>query len=135
MPRVPVAARPSLRHQGDAEKPDSVRRPRAARTAECPAQVKERIFYFARRFAMDIDHLGESLVEQLVAKGLVKDVADLYALTAEQVAALERMGKKSAENVVRPSIRSKERTLDRLLCGLGIPEIGQVAAKQLAEDA
>jgi DNA ligase (NAD+) len=62
-------------------------------------------------------------------------VADLYALTAETVASLERMGDKSAQNVVASIRRSRERTLDRLLCGLGIPQIGQVAARQLAEDA
>jgi DNA ligase (NAD+) len=62
-------------------------------------------------------------------------VADLYALTPETVASLERMGEKSAQNVVASILRSKERTLDRLLCGLGIPQVGQVAAKQLAEEA
>jgi DNA ligase (NAD+) len=99
----------------------------------CPAQVKAQIFYFARRFAMDIDHLGIALVDQLVAKGIVKDVADLYDLDAAKVAAMERMGEKSAKNVVASIHASRERTLDRLLCGLGIPQIGQVAARQLAE--
>jgi DNA ligase (NAD+) len=102
---------------------------------KCPAQVKGRIFYFARRFAMDVDHLGAALVEQLVDRGIVEDVADLYKLTPETIAELERMGDKSAENVFRSIQRSKDRTLDRLLCGLGIPQIGQVAAKQLAEEA
>jgi DNA ligase (NAD+) len=102
---------------------------------QCPAQVMGRILYFASRPAMAIDHLGESLVQQLVGKGLVKDVADLYDLDAERLAALERMGKKSAENVVRSVQASKERTLDRLAAGLGIPQIGQVAGKQLAEVA
>jgi len=101
----------------------------------CPAQVKAKIYYFARRFAMDVDHLGEALVEQLVEKRLVEDVADLYSLTVDQITALDRMGKKSAENVVSSITKSKERTLDRLLCGLGIPQIGQIAAKQLAEEA
>jgi DNA ligase (NAD+) len=100
----------------------------------CPGQVRERIYYFARRFAMDIDHLGSSLVDQLVEKRIVKDVADLYALSTGTLAELDRMGKKSAENVHVSIGRSKERTLDRLLCGLGIPQIGQVAAKQLAEE-
>lgn len=102
---------------------------------QCPAQVKAKIYYFARRFAMDVDHLGEVLVEQLVEKKLVQDVADLYSLSVDQITALERMGKKSAENVVASIAKSKERTLDRLLCGLGIPQIGQIAAKQLAEEA
>jgi DNA ligase (NAD+) len=102
---------------------------------ECPEQVKQRIFYFARRFAMDIDHLGSALVEQLVDRGIVRDVADLYSLTPEQITELERMGDKSARNVQASIRASKSRTLDRLLCGLGIPQIGQVAARQLAEEA
>jgi DNA ligase (NAD+) len=101
----------------------------------CPAQIKAQIFYFARRFAMDVDHLGIALVDQLVDKGIVRDVADLYALTSEQVASLERMGDKSAKNVVTSIEVSRARTLDRVLCGLGIPQIGQVAARQLAEAA
>lgn len=101
---------------------------------QCGAQIKAAIYYFARRFAMDIDRLGISLVEQLVDKGVVKDVADLYALTAERIATLERMAEKSASNVITSIVGSKERTLDRLLCGLGIPQIGQVAARQLAEE-
>ncbi len=100
----------------------------------CPEQVKQRIFYFARRFAMDVDRLGTVLVEQLVKNGIVKDVADLYALTPERIATLERMGEKSAQNVFASIERSKERTLDRLLTGLGIPQVGQVAARQLAEE-
>lgn len=100
----------------------------------CPAQVTGRIFHFSRRYAMDMENLGEVLVEQLVEKGLVRDVADLYDLDADRIAALDRMGKKSAKNVVDGILASKERPLDRLLCGLGIPQIGQVAAKQLAEE-
>lgn len=101
----------------------------------CPAKVKALIHYFARRFAMDIPSLGPALVEQLVGGGLVRSVADLYTLDAGSVASLERMGKKSADNVIKAVAASKERTLDRLLCGLGIPQVGQVAAKQLAEAA
>jgi DNA ligase (NAD+) len=101
----------------------------------CPDQVKGTIFHFSRRFAMDVDRLGESLIEKLVRTGLVKDVADLYDLTAEKLEALERMGKKSADNVIQSIAGSKERTLDRLLTGLGIEHVGQVAAKQLAETA
>jgi DNA ligase (NAD+) len=99
----------------------------------CPAQVQGRILYFASRAAMAIDHLGESLVAQLVEKGHVKDVADLYDLDEATVAGLERMGKKSAQNVVASVQASKERTLDRLVGGLGIPQIGQVAGRQVAE--
>lgn len=101
---------------------------------QCPAQVRGRILFFASRSAMAIDHLGDSLVDQLVGKELVKDVADLYDLDVEQVAGLERMGKKSAENVIKSVGASRDRTLDRLLCGLGIPQIGQVAARQLAQE-
>ncbi|MBV9945857.1 MAG: NAD-dependent DNA ligase LigA, partial [Myxococcales bacterium] len=101
----------------------------------CPEQVKQGIFYFARRFAMDIDHLGVALVDQLVSRGMVKDVADLYLLDEERIASLDRMGEKSTQNVVASIARSKERTLDRLLCGLGIPQIGLVAARELAEVA
>lgn len=98
----------------------------------CPAVVLGAIFHFSRRFSMDIDGLGESLIDQLVRSGLVKDVADLYDLTSEKLEALERMGKKSAQNVIRAIDVSRERTLDRLLTGVGIDHVGQVAAHQLA---
>jgi DNA ligase (NAD+) len=97
--------------------------------------MKAALHYFSRRFAMDIDNLGEALIAQLVDKKQVTDVADLYDLTAESLQALERMGKKSAENVVKSVQASRERTLDRLLTGLGIDHVGQVAARQLAEAA
>ncbi|MGC4090642.1 MAG: helix-hairpin-helix domain-containing protein [Polyangiaceae bacterium] len=99
----------------------------------CPAQVEGAIYHYSRRYAMDVDGLGETLVSLLAKNGLVKDVADLYVLTSPQLANLERMGKKSADNVIASIERSKERTFDRLLTGLGIEHIGQVAAKQLAE--
>lgn len=101
----------------------------------CPAVVKGAIIHFSRRFAMDIDHLGEALVEQLVAQGLVRDVADLYDLQADALEPLERMGQKSAQNVVAAIADSRERPLGRLLTGLGIEHIGQVAARQLGEVA
>jgi len=101
--------------------------------ATCPEQVKGAIFHFSRRFAMDVDRLGESLIEQLVNASAVKDVSDLYRLDAKTLESLERMGKKSAENVLNSISASKERTLDRLLTGLGIEHVGQVAARQLAE--
>ncbi len=100
---------------------------------QCPAQVTGALYHFSRRFAMDVDHLGESLIAQLVRSGLVKDVSDLYRLTAEQVGGLERMGSKSAENVIESIEKSRLRTFDRLLTGLGIEHVGQVAARQLAE--
>jgi DNA ligase (NAD+) len=128
MPRVcPSCGTAVVRAAGEA----ATRCPKRA----CPEQVKQRIFYFARRFAMDIDHLGTALVDQLVERGIVHDVAELYRLTPEAIAELTRMGEKSAQNVFASIERSKERTLDRLLCGLGIPQVGQVAARQLAEEA
>jgi DNA ligase (NAD+) len=99
----------------------------------CPDQVQGALFHFSRRFAMDIDHLGESLIQSLVAKELVRDVADLYELTHEQVVALDRMGKKSADNLITSIQNSKQRNFDRLITGLGIEHVGQVAARQLAE--
>jgi DNA ligase (NAD+) len=103
--------------------------------AACPAVIKGQIFHFSRRFAMDIDQLGFVLIEQLVDQGLVKNVADLYELSVESLCKLERMADKSARNVASAIAASKERTFDRLLTGLGIEHIGQVAAKQLAEEA
>lgn len=101
----------------------------------CPDKVNGAILHFSRRFAMDIDHLGESLIEQLVSSKLIADVSHLYELTVPQIEALERMGKKSAENVVQSIDESRKRPLERLLTGLGIEHVGQVAAKQLAEAA
>jgi DNA ligase (NAD+) len=128
---TPVASR--LREVGKPElgAEATVRCPNRA----CPAQVMGRILYFASRSAMAIDKLGESLVAQLTSKELVKDVADLYDLDEARLTSLERMGKKSAENVLASIAASRERTLDRLIGGLGIPQIGQVAGRQLAEVA
>jgi DNA ligase (NAD+) len=101
----------------------------------CPDRMKAALHHYSRRFAMDIDKLGEALIAQLVDGGVITDVADLYDLSVERIEALDRMGKKSAENVVSSLQSSRERTLDRLLTGLGIDHIGQVAARQLAEAA
>jgi DNA ligase (NAD+) len=98
----------------------------------CPAQVKQRIRYFATRAAMDIEGLGPALVEQLVDAGLVKDIADLYALKPQRLAELERMGVKSAENICREIEKSKERDLNRLITALGIRQVGTHAAGVLA---
>jgi DNA ligase (NAD+) len=99
---------------------------------ECPAQVSGSVLHFARRYAMDIDHLGESLVEQLVSTGLVKELPDLYELRIEALLELPRIGKKSAQNLITAIQRSKAQPLSRLLTGLGIDLLGQVAASQLA---
>lgn len=98
----------------------------------CPAQVRERIEYFASRGAMDIEGMGPAVVEQLVAKGLVRDPSDLYALTVEQVAELDRMGEKSAANLGASIESSKSRTLARLLNGLGIRHVGAHISEVLA---
>jgi DNA ligase (NAD+) len=100
---------------------------------ECPAQVAERIRYFATRNAMDIEGLGDKLVEQLVRDGLVRRYGDLYRLTAEQLTELERMGEKSSENVVQGIAASKGRGLARLLNALSIRHVGARVAAVLAE--
>jgi DNA ligase (NAD+) len=99
----------------------------------CPAQLKRTIGHFASRGAMDIEGMGEVLVNQLVDKNLVHDVADIYSLTAEQLAGLERMAEKSATNVVTAIGESKERELWRLIHGLGILHVGEGGARKLAD--
>ncbi len=99
----------------------------------CPAQIKRRIEHFASRGAMDIEGLGTALVEMLVDKGLIKDIADIYQLKKEEVAQLERMGEKSAKNLMEAIEKSKQQPLDRLIFALGIPYIGATAAKILAK--
>jgi len=100
---------------------------------ECPAQVKERIRHFASREAMDIEGMGEKLVEQLVEEKLVGNPADLYGLRVEALVELERMAEKSAENVVAGIERSKQTTLSRLLYALGIRNVGTTVAEVLSE--
>ncbi len=99
----------------------------------CPAKLKQALRFFGARTAMDIEGLGEKLVDQLVERGAVKDVADLYHLKAKDLAALERMGEKSAANLVAQIERSKQTTLPRLLVALGIRQVGEATAKALAE--
>jgi DNA ligase (NAD+) len=99
----------------------------------CPAQLRERIRYFASRSAMDIEGLGDKLVDQLVSKGLVKTYADLYRLNVEQLAGLERFGEKSAKNLVANIEASKTRGLARLLNALSIRHVGSRVAAVLAE--
>lgn len=99
----------------------------------CPAQIKERIRHFASRDAMDIEGLGPSLVDQLVDEGLVKDASDLYYLKHDQLAQLERMGDKSAENIIRAIENSKNNSLSRLIYALGIRLVGTRAAEILSE--
>jgi DNA ligase (NAD+) len=99
----------------------------------CPAQRKEAIRHFASRRAMDIDGLGDRLIEQLVDRGLVETPADLYRLGREQLIGLERMGEKSADNLLRAIAKSKDTTLGRFLFALGIPEVGTATAQTLAQ--
>jgi DNA ligase (NAD+) len=99
----------------------------------CPGQLRESITFFASRNSMNIEGLGEKLVEQLIARGLVRDVADVYRLEEAQLTALDRFGKKSAENLRAAIEKSKSATLTRLLTALGIPLIGGVAAAAVAD--
>jgi DNA ligase (NAD+) len=114
----------------------AVRPPEEAATrcpnASCPAQLKQRLRHFASRAGMDIDGLGARLIDQLVERGLVRDAADLYQLEAEQLAGLERMGAKSATNLVAALERSRRRPLPRLLVALGIRHVGEHVAALLA---
>jgi DNA ligase (NAD+) len=98
----------------------------------CPAQQREALLHFAARRAMDIDGLGEKVVEQLLAAGLVGDVADLYHLDVGSLALLDRMGRKSAENLVAAIGTSKATTLERFLFALGMREVGEATARALA---
>lgn len=99
----------------------------------CPAQRKQAIRHFASRRAMDIEGLGERLIEQLVDLGLVREPADLYRLTAEQLAGIERMGEKSAANLIDALERSKFTSFGRFIFALGIPDVGETTAQVLAE--
>ena len=99
----------------------------------CPAQRKEALKHFASRRAMDIEGLGDKLAEQLVDRGLVRDPSDLYQLTLEQLAGLERMARKSAQNLLDALEKSKTTTLARFLYALGIREVGETTAHSLAE--
>ncbi|SFP14093.1 DNA ligase (NAD+) [Oscillibacter sp. PC13] len=100
--------------------------------AECPAQLLRNITHFASRGAMDIEGLGPAVVQQLVESGLVSTAADLYSLHAQEVAQLDRMGTKSAENLIRAIENSKANDLSKLVFGLGIRQVGEKAAKVLA---
>jgi len=98
----------------------------------CPAQLRRRLEHFSSRNAMDIEGLGPAVVEQLVAEGLVRDLGDLYHLELSELSNLERMGEKSAENLLTGLARSKERPFDRVLFALGIRHVGATVARTLA---
>lgn len=125
MPTVcPSCGEPVFKEEGEA----AVR----CTNASCPAQLSRGIEHFASKDAMDIDGLGPQIVEALIRADLIRDPADLYTLTAEQVANLERMGDKSAKNLIDAIEKSKNAGLERLLFALGIRNIGAVAAAALA---
>ncbi|MTI95803.1 MAG: NAD-dependent DNA ligase LigA [Firmicutes bacterium] len=121
----PACGNESLRIEGEAA--------RRCSNPGCPAQIRERVIHWASRQAMDIDGLGPAVVDSLFRAELITDIADLYQLTEEQIAGLERMGTKSAANLVAAIETSKERSLARLLFGLGIRFVGAKAARLLAE--
>ena len=100
----------------------------------CPAQLRRRLEHFASRNAMDIEGLGPAVVEQLVDQGLVKNLSDLYELDVESLGALERMGEKSAQNLLDGLDRSKEQPFDRVLFALGIRHVGATVARTLARE-
>lgn len=122
----PVCGSDAVRPEGEA-----VRR---CSNPDCPAKLKARIQYFASRKAMDIEGLGEVLVEMLVDNKLVRDVADLYQLSVDQIAALERMAEKSGTNLIEQIEASKMRGLQRLLYGIDIRHVGERYAKILANN-
>jgi len=120
----PVCGAPVSRDEGGA----AIR----CRGAECPAQLSRNIIHFASKGAMDIDGMGEAVVNLLIGSGLIKSAGDIYSLTAQQIESLERMGKKSAENLVKAIDASKTRGLARVLSALGIPQVGTAAAGAIA---
>lgn len=123
--RCPVCGSEVVREEGD----PLVR----CLNLDCPAQIEGRIGHFAGRGALDIEGLGEKLAAQLVQTGTVRSLPDLYDLTLERLMALERMGQKSAQNLLDQLERSKQTTLPRLLYGLSIPNVGEHVATLLAQ--
>nr|MCG4641844.1 helix-hairpin-helix domain-containing protein [Bifidobacterium bifidum] len=99
----------------------------------CPAQVKEGLVHFASRNAMNIDHLGPRVIEQLWDRHLVHDVADLYRLTYDQLLTLDKFGPKSANKLLTSIANSRNNSVERLLFGLGIRHVGAKAARILAQ--
>src|SRR5205085_11297215 len=101
--------------------------------ANCPAKLRESLLHWASRGVMNIEGMGDALVDQLADRGLVKDVADIYRLTKDQLLSLERMGEKSAQNVLAEIANSKQLPLERVIYGLGIRFVGERTAELLAE--
>ena len=131
MPRIAMPERCPACGAG-IERPEGEVVARCPAGLTCPAQRRERLRHFASRTAMDIEGMGEKLVDQLVAGELVRDPSDFYRLTREQVESLERMGPKSADNLIRAVEASRSTTLARFIFALGIREVGETTAESLA---
>src|SRR5438105_5996899 len=123
--RCPVCGGHVVRAEGEAD--------HRCVNQKCPAKLRETILHFASRGVMNIDGMGDALVTQLTEKGMVKDVADIYKLTKDKLLSLERMGEKSAENVLREVENSKKLPLERVIYGLGVRFVGERTAQFLAE--
>jgi DNA ligase (NAD+) len=123
--RCPVCGQPTTRKEGEV----AVR----CENMQCPAQIKRWILHFAQRRAMDIEGLGDALVDQLVDKQMIRDPADLYSLKAEDIEKLERMGKKSAANLIAGIEDSKNRDLWRVIFAMGIRHVGEGTAQRLEQ--
>jgi DNA ligase (NAD+) len=123
--RCPVCGGHVVRAEGEAD--------HRCVNANCPAKLRESIRHFASRGVMNIEGMGDALVNQLVDTGLVRNVADIYSLTEQKLLGLERMGKKSAQNILREIEQSKKLPLERLIYGLGIRFVGERTAQFLAE--
>ena len=124
--KCPVCGGQVIRSEGEAD--------HRCVNANCPAKLRETILHFASRGVMNIDGMGEALVNQLTDRGLVKNVADIYKLTKQDLLSLERMGEKSAQNILREIETSKKLPLERVIYGLGIRFVGERTAQFLAEE-
>jgi DNA ligase (NAD+) len=124
--KCPVCGGQVIRSEGEAD--------HRCVNANCPAKLRETILHFASRGVMNIDGMGEALVNQLTDRGLVKNVADIYKLTREDLLSLDRMGEKSAQNILREIEASKKLPLERVIYGLGIRFVGERTAQFLAEE-
>jgi len=123
--RCPVCGGHVVRAEGEAD--------HRCVNANCPAKLRESILHFASRNVMNIEGMGDALVDQLAERKLVRDVADIYSLTEEKLLTLERMGKKSAQNILQEIENSKKLPLERVIFGLGIRFVGERTAQFLAE--
>ena len=123
--QCPVCHSQAVREEGEADH-------RCTGGISCPAQRKQALWHFASRRAMNVEGLGDKLVEQLVDSGIVQTLPDLYKLTEQSLAALERMGQRTARNLLAALERSRQSTLERFLYALGIRHVGESTARDLA---